>query len=383
MYGVLSYPQYQRLKKFHKRLYMVIIIFGLMMIFTPHMVAHADLFGFYVPDVYDEITENVKETNNILAKAFKLSKTSPYTVVNSIAAGTESYKAALAVRNASKTTALVVATLLLMVDFFRKSINFEWASKWENILIFLIKILVIKQVVQNADVIVGHIYSIFNYINNEATSVTTSFLPCDKIEPYKATVKQSFIKQVSKGWWDYWYDKGAGNTTDEYTYNISLNAVKMFYPNAKLPTVKEFTDIDSFVDAFPSPTDKINFFPTWEMAKLQPLFLIMKAIAYIVFVIVIGRVFELSVYTIFAPLPLTTFASETSNEVAKNFLKNYIATVIQVAVMVVMFVVYGAVTTYFVAQTNGLRLVNFIILCALGLGIMKSGTWAKKICGIG
>lgn len=157
----------------------------------------------------------------------------------------------------------------------------------------------------------------------------------------------------------------------------------MFYPNAKLPTVKEFTDIDSFVDAFPSPTDKINFFPTWEMAKLQPLFLIMKAIAYIVFVIVIGRVFELSVYTIFAPLPLATFASETSNEVAKNFLKNYIATVIQVAVMVVMFVVYGAVTTYFVAQTNGLRLVNFIILCALGLGIMKSGTWAKKICGIG
>lgn len=157
----------------------------------------------------------------------------------------------------------------------------------------------------------------------------------------------------------------------------------MFYPNASLPATKQFADIDAFTDAFPSPTSKINFFPTWEMAKLQPLFLVMKAIAYVVFVIVIGRVFELSVYTIFAPLPLATFASETSNEVGKNFLKNYIATVIQVAVIVVMFIVYGASTTYFVAQTGSLKLVNFIILCALGLGVMKSGTWAKKICGIG
>lgn len=383
MYGVLSYPQYQRLKKLHKRIYMIVIIFGLMMIFTPAMVAHADLFGFYVPDVYEEITTNVKETNDILAQAFKLSKTSPYTVVNYIPAGTGSYSAAVAVRNASKTTALVVATLLLMVDFFRKSINFEWASKWENILIFLIKILLIKQIIQNADVIVGQVYSMFNYINNAATEATKTYLPCDDIETYNATVKQSFIKQISKGWWDYWYDKGAGNTTDNYSYKISLNAVKMFYPNATLPAVKQFNDVDTFVDAFPSPTKNINFFPTWEMAKLQPFFLIMKAIAYVVFVVVIGRVFELAVYTIFAPLPLATFASETSCEVAKNFLKNYIATVIQVAVIAVMFIVYGAATTYFVAQTGGLKLVNFIILCALGLGVIKSGTWSKKICGIG
>ena len=300
MYGVLSYPHYQRLKKLHKRLFMIAIIFGLMTIFMPSMVAHADVFGFYVADVYDDITENVKETNDILKNAFKLSRTSPYSVVNAIPAG-GSYKAAVAVRTASKTVALVVATLLLMVDFFRKSINFEWSSKWENILIFLIKILVIKQLIQNADVIVGDIYAMFDYINLKATGADVSFLPCDKIEPYKATIKQSLVKQMSKGWWDFWYDKGAGLTTDDYTYNISLDAVKMFYPNATVPTTKNFSDMDAFVDAFRSPTQKINFFPTWEMAKLQPLFLIMKAIAYVVFVIVIGRVFELAVYTIFAP----------------------------------------------------------------------------------
>jgi len=383
MYGVLPYPQYQRLKKLHKRIYMIVIIFGLMMIFTPAMVAHADLFGFYVPDVYDEITENVKETNDILQRAFKFSRTSPYTVVNSIPAGSGSYSAAVAVRNASKTTALVVATLLLLVDFFRKSINFEWASKWENILIFLIKILLIKQLIQNADVIVGQIYSMFNYINNQVTNATVSFLPYGKEVEYEATIKQGLVKIMSKGWWDYWYDKGAGNATDKYTYHISLDAVKMFYPNATIPTTTTFNDIDDFVDAFPAPTSKINYFPTLEIVKFQALFHIMKAIAYVVFVIVIGRVFELAVYTIFAPLPLATFASETSCEVAKNFLKNYIATVIQVAVIVVMFIVYTAANTYFVTQAGGLKLVNFIILCALGLGVIKSGTWSKKICGIG
>ena len=91
---------------------------------------------------------------------------------------------------------------------------------------------------------------------------------------------------------------------------------------------------------------------------------------------------------IFAPLPLATFASDTSCDVAKSFLKNYIATVIQIAVIVIMFVVYAAMNNYIVgwmtAQGFGAtKLINFIILCALGLGVMRSGSWSKKICGIG
>lgn len=387
MHGVIPYPQYQRLKKFHRTVFIIIIVFGVLAIIAPPFVAHADIFGFYVPDVYEDITDNVNETNSILAKAFKFSRTSPYSVVNSIPLTSQSHGIAIAVRNASKTMALVVATLLLMVDFFRKSINFEWSSKWENILIFLIKILVIKQLVQNADTIVGYIYQMFDSINKAATETSVNYLPNGNTSTYTATIKQSFVKQISKGWWDYWYDKGADNVYDTYTYKISADAVRMFYPDAVIPSTTNFTSVDSFVDAFPSPTEKINFFPTWEMAKLQPLFLIMKAIAYIVFVIVIGRVFELSIYTIFAPLPLATFASDTTHEVAKNFLKNYIATVIQVAVIVMMFIVYAATDTYVVGQMAAqggtkMKLINFIILCALGLGVMRSGTWSKKICGI-
>lgn len=385
MHGVIPYPQYKKLMKMRRTAYMFVIIFGLLMIFVPPLTAHADLFGFYVPDVYEDITENVDETNSILAQAFKFSQTSPYDVVNSIQPATGTGVLAIRIREASKTLALVTATLLLMVDFFRKTINFEWSSKWENVLIFLIKILVIKQVVQNADTIVSYIYSFFDSVNKVATTTTIHYLPDGNAADYTATVKQGFIKQLSKGWWDYWYDKGADNVYDTYSYHISQDAVKMFYPNATFPSSKTFTDIDTFTAAFPSPTEKINFFPTWEMAKLQPLFLIMKAIAYIIFVIVIGRVFELAVYTLLAPLPLATFASETTHEVAKNFLKNYIAVVIQIAVIVLMFVVYVGTNKYVIetfAKSGSAKMLNFIVLCALGLGVMRSGTWSKRICGI-
>lgn len=358
------------------RIYMFVIIAGLINIFFP-FVAHADLFGYEVQDIYVQITDNVRETNDILKRAFEFSQTSPYDVVNGIA-GTAQGNIAVAVRNATKSMALVVATILLMVDFFRKSINFEWSSKWENILLFLIKLIVVKQVVQNADVIVSYIYAGFQSINKAATGTSIDFLPYGSTTNYYMAIKQSFVEQAKKGWWDFWYDKGAGDVYNYYYYNISPEAVKMFYPSAVFPSS---TSLGS--TPFPEPTTAMMFTPTLEMVFIQPYFLVMKAIAYIVFVISIGRVFELSVYTIFAPLPLVTFASDTTHDVAKSFIKNYIATVIQIAVIVIMFIVYVAVNKYVVTAFSGTKLIQFVVLISLGLGVIKSGSWSKKICGLG
>lgn len=167
-------PLYSRRLKpmtLRTKIYMFIIIAGLLNIFSP-LIAHADMFGFEIQDVYADITENVHETNDILGKAFTFSQTSPYDVVNGIS-GTAQGNIAENIRTASKTMALIVATMLLMIEFFRKTVNFEWSSKWENILIFLVKVIVIKQVVQNADVIVGYIYAGFQSINKAATKVDT------------------------------------------------------------------------------------------------------------------------------------------------------------------------------------------------------------------
>ena len=359
------------------RIYLFVIIFGLMNIFSP-LVAHADIFGYEIQDVYVAITETVQETNEILQKAFNFSQTSPYDVVNSLD-GTSSGTIAVAVRNASKTMALVVATLLLMVDFFRKTVTFEWSSKWENILIFLIKIIAIKQVVQNADVIVGYLYAGFKSINDAATGTSIDFLPYGNLVTYTSSIEEHIVEQMQKGWWDFWYDRGAGTNIHTYSYVVSQDAVKIFYPNATFPEgITDLTNIN-----LPNPTTSVSFMPTLNLVLWQPYFLIIKAIAYVIFVIVIGRVFELSIYTIFAPLPLATFASETTHDVAKNFIKNYIATVLQIAVIVVMFLVYAGMTKYIATLFPGTKMLQVIILISLGLGVVKSGSWSKKICGAG
>ena len=374
----------EKLRRFHRHIFLFVIVAGLMNIFFP-MVAHADIFNNDVQDVYATITENVDETNEILKSAFNFTQVSPYTVVNSV--GGSAGAIGVAIRTATQNLALIVAVLLLMVELFRKTTNFEWSSKWENILIFLVKLIVIKQVVQNADLIVEYIYKGFNTINRAATSSNMDFLPAGHKVTYEVTIGESLLKDVVQadhwyqGWIKFWEHVGAGETRHGYTYIISQDAVKMFYPNAVFPsgTSVQFED-----HAFGNPTTALTFNPTIEIILWQPYFLAMKAIAYMIFVVTIGRLFELSVYTIFAPLPIATFASDTTHDVAKSFLKNYIATVIQIAVIVVMFIVYLAVSQYFANHTSGLsslKLIQFIALISLGLGVMKSGNWAKKICG--
>ncbi len=374
----------EKLRRFHRHVFLFIIVAGVMSIFFP-LVAHADIFNNDVQDVYATITENVDETNEILKSAFNFTQVSPYAIVNSV--GGSAGVVGIAIRNATKNLALIVAVLLLMVEFFRKTTNFEWASKWENILIFLVKLIVVKQVVQNADLIVEYIYKGFNTINMAATSHNMDFLPAGNKVTYEVTIGESLLKDVVQadhwyqGWIKFWEHVGAGETRHGYTYIISQDAVKMFYPNAVFPsgTSVQFED-----HAFGNPTTALTFNPTIEIILWQPYFLAMKAIAYMIFVVTIGRIFELAVYTIFAPLPIATFASDTTHDVAKSFIKNYIAAVLQIAVIVVMFIVYLAVAQYFANHTSGLsslKLIQFIALISLGLGVMKSGNWSKKICG--
>ena len=373
---------------------MYIIAFILMCIFMNPLVVHADLLGTRWMDVYADITENVQETNKILKKAFDFSHQNPYSVINNLfnkPAGNTIHTAL----TASKTAALAIATLLLMVDFFRKSVNFEWSSKWENVLLFLIKILVMKQVVQNSDVIIGSIYSLFNYINDQVIGQMNSvdFLPCGDVVNYTwCDYTGTISSALTKGWWEFWSDVASGNL--EYHYTISKEAVAMFYPNATYPdglgggdsiaTATSYS-IPVGMDDFDNPTTNLML-PTLRMLFNQAYFIVFKACAYLVFVISAGRVFELCLYTVFAPLPLATFASDTTHEVGKNFIKNYISAVLQMAVIAVMFSVYVGISQTFntaYGGSSGLPFLKIVALIALSTGLLKSSAWSKKICGIG
>lgn len=351
--------------------YFIVIMIGIYLFCG--MPVHASLGYYEVQDLYQDITDNVTETNELLSKAFEFTQVSPYDVLNKAPGDTQ--KTAKAVRDASKTAALAVATLLLMIEFLRKSITFEWSSKWENILIFLIKILVVKQIVQNADVIMGYVYSGFQYVNDAATGGTINFLPCGDIHDYIIYAPYRGDTVVE------WVCSFVDHVDIPYDYHISKEAISLFYSNFTLPPPGTY-NVEKFACYPPAELDLPSFTPLIESLKLQPYFWIMKAIAVVIFIIAIGRVFELTIYTILAPIPMATFASDTTHDIAKNFLKNYVAVVLQVTVIVVMFIVYSAVTSYFTSLGTHIQFIQIVTLISLGLGVVKSGTWSKRVCGI-
>lgn len=360
----------------HFWMYFIAIVIGCFWVCG--MPAHASLGYYELPDFYQDITNEVDEINKMIKSAFDFTQVSPYTVLNSAPASLQD--AAKKIQTASKTAGLAVASLLLMVEFFRKSINFEWASKWENVLIFLIKVLVVKQIIQNTDTIMAYLYAGFNSINTAVTGDTFKFLPDGDVRhwivqiPYRGDTVVEWVYQKA----------GLGAEVD-YDYRISVDAVRMFfgidasgtyfYPDHAVFKLSEMS-IDP-------PTSGAAFTPSLAKLELMPYFVVMKIFAVAIYVITIGRIFELCIYTMLAPLPLSTFASEVSHDVGRNFLKNYIAVVIQIVIIVTMFICYSAVTTYLTGMGSMKTLyVHIITLCALGLGVVKSGTWSKRICGI-
>lgn len=362
-----------KMRKFYKtRTIIYVAVITVLICLQASMTAFAALFDYEIPDLYRNITINIHETNKMLRSAFDFAMTSPFDVVNSIQDTSDAGFVLQNIIRASKATALTVAAFLLFVDFFRKTVNFEWSSKWENVLLFLIKIIVLKVVIENADVIMGYIYAVFNYVNRTATdSARPSFLPCSNYGMWTITRAYRGDNMLEHAFSVFWHENLS------YSYNISRDAVHIFYPDAIFPTVTSGEEL-----IFENPVDSATFSPIGEMVLLQPYFLILKLIAIIIYVITIGRVFELALYTMFAPLPLSTFASEGNHDVAKNFIKNYIATVLQVGIIVAMFMIHNAINTYFGTGFDNIKYIRFVQLGVLALSICKSGTWSRKICGL-
>ena len=175
-------------EKFQKRLKWALFWLLFLLSVAIPIQSHAALGGYEVADLYQDITIEIDDTNDLISRALKFALISPYDVIESLpydSNGNGNMRAVLnQVHGASKTVALVVATFLLMVEFFRKSANFEWASRWENILIFLVKVIAIKQIVQNSDVIISHTYACFNFIASYPQTSTVKFMDSANVVTY-------------------------------------------------------------------------------------------------------------------------------------------------------------------------------------------------------
>jgi len=90
-----------------------------------------------------------------------------------------------------------------------------------------------------------------------------------------------------------------------------------------------------------SAINSVGFFesiPLWAVTLLGGLFI--TVLSFIMIMSVYGRFFKLYLYTAIAPVPLSTFAGEPSQNVGKSFIKSYCAVCLEGAIIVLACVIF-------------------------------------------
>ena len=112
--------------------------------------------------------------------------------------------------------------------------------------------------------------------------------------------------------------------------------------------------------------------------ETMPTFLILMGACWVINLVLIGRIFEIVVYTAVSPIPLATFAAEGWHDSARTFIKNYAAVCLQGLVVVLMFYAFTQVMDLLGGtDTVGIT----IVALSLALGVSKSGQWARQAVG--
>lgn len=92
--------------------------------------------------------------------------------------------------------------------------------------------------------------------------------------------------------------------------------------------------------------EDVGFFdsiPLWAVTLIGGLFI--TVLSFVMIMSVYGRFFRLYLYTAIAPLPLSTFAGEPSQNVGKSFLKSYCAVCLEGAIVVLACIIFSLFAT--------------------------------------
>lgn len=79
--------------------------------------------------------------------------------------------------------------------------------------------------------------------------------------------------------------------------------------------------------------------PLWAVTLIGGLFI--TVLSFIMIMTVYGQFFKLYMYTALAPIPLSTFAGEPSQNVGKSFIKSYCAVLLEGAVIVLACIIFS------------------------------------------
>lgn len=79
--------------------------------------------------------------------------------------------------------------------------------------------------------------------------------------------------------------------------------------------------------------------PLWAVTLIGGLFI--TVLSFIMIMTVYGRFFKLYLYTAIAPVPLSTFAGEPSQNIGKSFIKSYAAVCLEGAIIVLACIIFS------------------------------------------
>ena len=95
-------------------------------------------------------------------------------------------------------------------------------------------------------------------------------------------------------------------------------------------------------DCMVSTIESCNFFesiPIWAVTLIGGFFI--TVLSFIMIMSVYGRFFRLYMYTALAPIPLSAFAGEPTQNIGKSFLKSYCAVLLEGAVIVLACIIFS------------------------------------------
>lgn len=95
-------------------------------------------------------------------------------------------------------------------------------------------------------------------------------------------------------------------------------------------------------DAIIKAVEKCGFFesiPLWAVTLIGGL--VVTVLSYIMIMTIYGRFFKLYLYTALAPVPLSTFAGEPTQNVGKSFLKSYCAVCLEGAIVILACIIFS------------------------------------------
>ncbi len=121
-------------------------------------------------------------------------------------------------------------------------------------------------------------------------------------------------------------------------FQIVQGVISTIMKTAGFGTAKKTVLPDEIVTA----VEDCGFFesiPLWAVTLIGGLFI--TVLSFIMIMSVYGRFFRLYLYTAIAPLPLSAFAGEPSQNVGKSFLKSYVAVCLEGAIIVLACIIFS------------------------------------------